>query len=53
MKYAVSITRGNELRPFWTKVVPTEADAERVRRKNQRLIDRHGWDHSVAVTEVP
>lgn len=52
MKYAVSITKGNEPRPFWTKIVTTEVDAERIRRKNQRLIDKQGWDHRIAVTEL-
>ena len=53
MKYAVSITKGSETKPFWTKIVDSEIAAARVRRKNQRLIDQHGWDHRITVKEVP
>lgn len=41
-----------EGQPFWSKLVQTRVDAERVSVKNQRLIDRHGWDRTIAVEEV-
>ena len=52
MSYQVLITKHGESRPFWTKTVPTWEDAKRVRRKNQRLIDREGWQHSIEIEEI-
>ncbi len=53
MTFKVSITRRGESMPFWSKVVPTREDADRVARKNQRLIDRQQWEHTIAIEEVP
>jgi hypothetical protein len=51
--YKVTITKTGETTPFWTKSVPTRADADRVAHKNQRLIDREGWKHTIGIEEVP
>lgn len=53
MTFKISVTRHGETQPFWTKIVPSRKDAERVVRKNQRLIDREKWDHTIKVEEVP
>ncbi len=53
MIYKVAITKTGEDSPFWSKFLPTRADADRVARKNQRLIDREGWKHTIAIEEVP
>ncbi len=50
--FKVSITKDGSLNPFWSKSTPTRADAERVAAKNQRLIDRHEWKHTVTIEEV-
>lgn len=49
----MTITKTGEARPFWTKVVPTREDADRVARKNQHLIDRERWNHTIAIEEIP
>ncbi len=53
MTYRVLIAKYGESQPFWSKIVPSYVDAERVARKNQRLIDRHGWNHVIAIKEDP
>lgn len=53
MTFEVSITKRDDLQPFWSKAVPTRADAERVAAKNQRLIDRHRWEHTITIKEIP
>jgi len=50
--FKVAIVKRGEDQPFWSKLVQTRADAERVAVKNQRLITRHGWEHMIMVEEV-
>jgi hypothetical protein len=51
--FEVSITHHGDARPFWSKIVSTRADADRIAAKNQRLIDRRKWEHTVTIKEVP
>lgn len=51
--FEVSITKRGGEGPFWSKVVPTRADADRVAAKNQRLIDQNKWAHTITIKEVP
>lgn len=51
-RFEVSITKRGGEGPFWSKVVPTRADADRVAAKNQRLIDRNKWEHTITIKEV-
>ena len=52
MTYKVSITKRGEDQPFWTKIVSTRKDADRIARKNQRLIDRERFNHTITIEEV-
>ena len=45
--YRVSIAK--EGRVFWTSQWVSKDRAEDIRRKNQRLVDQHGWNHVVSL----
>jgi len=48
--YRVAIAKDG--RVFWTSRWVSEQRAEIIRRKNQRLIDKHGWNHVVTVEKT-
>ena len=50
MSRRVSIAKDGQI--FWSSRWVSRIDAERIRRKNQRLIDQHGWNHVVTVEEM-
>jgi len=50
--FEVSITKRDEVSPFWTKNVDTRTEAERVASLNRRLIDRHKWEHTVTIRPI-
>jgi hypothetical protein len=45
--YRVSIAKDGQV--FWVSQPVSEERAEIIRLKNQRLIDKHGWQHIVRV----
>lgn len=45
--YRVSIAKQG--RVFWSSQWVSKDRAEDIRRKNQRLVDRHGWNHVVGI----
>jgi hypothetical protein len=49
-RYRVSIVKTSwSPEPFWRSQWVCELDAARIAKQNQRLIDRHGWDHVVSI----
>lgn len=46
-KYRVSIAKAGQI--FWSSQWVSEERAEDIRRKNQRLIDKHCWNHVVTI----
>lgn len=46
-KYRVSIAKAGQI--FWSSQWVSEERAEDIRRKNQRLINKHGWNHVVTI----
>ena len=51
--FEVSITKHGAEGPFWSKIVTTRKEADRVATKNQRLIDQNKWEHTITIKEVP
>ena len=49
--YRVSIAKASKI--FWSSQWVSKDRAEDIRRKNQRLVDKHGWNHVVIVEENP
>lgn len=45
--YRVSIAKAGQI--FWSSQWVSRERAEDIRRKNQRLIDKHGWKHVVTI----
>lgn len=45
--YRVSIAKAGQI--FWSSKWTSQEHAEDIRRKNQRLIDKHGWLHVVSI----
>ncbi len=50
VKYRVSIAKAGQI--FWSSQWGTEERALDIRRKNQRLIDKHGWKHVITIEAV-
>ena len=46
-KYRVSIAKAGQI--FWSSQRVSEERAEDIRRKNQRLVDKHSWNHTVTI----
>lgn len=49
-KYRVSIAKAGQI--FWSSQWVSEKRAEDIRRKNQRLVDKHGWNHVITIEAV-
>jgi hypothetical protein len=49
--YRVSIAKNGQI--FWSSQWVSEERAEVIRRKNQRLIDKQGWEHVVTIESAP
>ena len=45
--YRVSIAKVGLI--FWSSKWTSKEHAENIHRKNQRLIDKHGWQHVVSI----
>jgi len=45
--YRVSIAKQGLV--FWSSQWVSKDRAEDIRRKNQRLVDQHGWNHVVSI----
>lgn len=45
--YRVSIAKAGQF--FWSSKWTSQEHAEEIRRKNQRLIDKHSWQHIVSI----
>lgn len=45
--FRVSIAKKDQI--FWSSQWVSEERAEEIRRKNQRLIDKHAWNHVVTI----
>lgn len=51
--FRVAIYKGKEPNPFWrSKKSYSIHDARRVKEKNERLIKRQKWDHTVVIEDV-
>jgi hypothetical protein len=48
--HRVSIAKDGQI--FWSSQWVSEGRAEDIRRKNQRLIDKHGWNHVVSIEAI-
>jgi hypothetical protein len=49
--YRVSIAKNGQI--FWSSQWVSEERAEVISRKNQRLIDKQGWEHVVTIESAP
>jgi len=50
-KFRVTIAKNGSV--FWRSKRVNRTDADRIRRKNQKLIDSHQWAHTIAIEEAP
>lgn len=46
-KHRISIAKAGQI--FWSSQWVSKERAEDIRRKNQPLIDKHGWNHVVTI----
>ncbi len=47
MNYRVSIAKDGQI--FWSSQWVSKDHVERIRVKNQRLIDKHRWNHVITI----